>query len=204
VSRVPVVGRMQRPRPPSFATSETRFPPRLPTEILARAPTALPSPSAPPPLPSLSADRHAIIHPPPLIPSPYFGTPSSFTLPTVYPHRRTSSSSSFRALSQTRTTPGPQPHSSHTHRPRPPPPPASRPSASNPTAFPPGFQTDYVRASSPGCRRPNRYTEEGRRGVAFGDVRAAPGEAYLILRLHRRPRGGWGEVASNSEDPSSW
>ncbi|GFZ45931.1 hypothetical protein JCM24511_03664 [Saitozyma sp. JCM 24511] len=42
------------------------------------------------------------------------------------------------------------------------------------------------------------------RGVAFGDVRPAPGEAYLILRLHRRPRGGWGEVASKSEDPSSW
>lgn len=196
---------MQPRRASDSATSENRFPYRPPARILPIGPTALPSPSVPPLLPFPPSDRHPTrVHPPPLAPPPYFGTPSTFTLASVFPPRRASSSSSVRAVSQTSTVPGPQPHSSHTHRPRPPPPPASRPSATRPTAFPPGFQTDYTRADLHACRRPNRSAEEGMRGVAFGDVRPAPGEAYLILRLHRRPRGGWGEVASKSEDPSSW
>ncbi|KLT40077.1 hypothetical protein CC85DRAFT_330209 [Cutaneotrichosporon oleaginosum] len=94
----------------------------------------------------------------------------------------------------------------------PPPPPASAPSpprdeSSSPSGagYLPGFQPDYDRTRT--TRRPSSAEADSSTGAAsavYGSsVRPPPTEAYLILRPHRVPRGGW-QGGQQLADSSGW
>ena len=81
-------------------------------------------------------------------------------------------------------------------------PPSTPPPASSSSGLPSGYQTDYPRATAP--RRP--YIQIPGQGTVspYGNEKAPPPEAYLILRPHRRPREGWGEEGSRRGGNGAW
>lgn len=90
-----------------------------------------------------------------------------------------------------------------------PPPPASAPSPSRsgsgtpPGRYRSGFQPDYDRPRT--CRRPTPNSEPSGSAAASysGDGRSPPAEAYLIIRPHRVPRGGWATAQESTAESDS-
>ncbi|TXT13591.1 hypothetical protein VHUM_00958 [Vanrija humicola] len=112
-----------------------------------------------------------------------------------------------------RRPPTPPPPASPSQLTRPaPPPPASAPSPSRsesgtpPGRYRPGFQPDYDRPRT--SRRPTPTSDPSGTAEASysGDGRSPPAEAYLIIRPHRVPRGGWATAQESTpkSDSAGW
>ncbi|EKD02902.1 hypothetical protein A1Q2_02846 [Trichosporon asahii var. asahii CBS 8904] len=184
------------------------YPPPPPSAHHPRANDAPATSSAPPPHPSAWGPQH-------WAPPPHPGYSSSYSGPTGPSYPSTSSAphnSNMRHPHHrgslpppSRPPPSPPPPASPSQI-RAPPPPASAPSpprsgaSSPPAGYLPGFQPDYARARAGATRRPSATSAAAESASAVAapagnatsaDVRPPPTEAYLLLRPHRVPRGGW-------------
>lgn len=189
----------------------------------SRASDAPATSSAPPPHPSAWGPQHWAPPPPPgYSPSHSGPTGPSYPSTSSVPHSGSMRHSHPRGSlpPPTRPPPSPPPPASPSQI-RAPPPPASAPSpprsgaSSPPAGYLPGFQPDYARARAGATRRPSAASAAAESASAVAapagnatsaEVRPPPTEAYLLLRPHRVPRGGWPPATDSQQsvDSTGW